>query len=277
MNAGRQVVVRPIRPKTVHDLERLWRGLQALGSDDRTFQAYTNRSGQMFLAGMGELHLQVIIDCLKSHFGLDIAAGKAEVAYRETITADADGEATYVSYADGRGHYVHVKLHLSPGEPSTGYVFASREPTVADATSRAIEKGVRDVMMAGSLAGCPMDDLRVDLCDVSSGESVASEEAFSAAGAAACRDGVNKARPVLLEPIVRVEINLPDEFAPDVTTDLEQRGAEWQSDEVRRSTRVIVVRAPMSRMLGYGDDLRRRTDGRGAHSMRLDGYQRVTR
>jgi elongation factor G len=278
MNATKPVIALPIRPRTAGDLERLWEGLQALGSDDHAFHAYTDRGGQIFLAGMGELHLRIIVDRLKQEFGLDAVTGNAEVAYRETITADADGEGKHVSYGAGRGHYAHVKLRLSPGQPGAGYVFANRaERALPDVISSAVDEGVRDAMTTGGVAGCPVDDICVDLCEASFDETGASAEAFRTAGAMAFQDGVKKAKPVLLEPVMRVEINVPDDLARDVLEDLARRDTELQSEDVRGSTRVVTVRARMSRMLGYATALRAQTNGRGAHSMRLDGYQRVKR
>jgi elongation factor G len=278
MEIVKPVVAVSIRPKDPDDHQRLWRGLQALASDDSTFHVYTDREGRTVLAGMGELHLRIIIDRLRREFGVELVVGMAEVVCRETITTAADGEANCVSYADGRGQYVHVKLHLAPGQPGTGYVFANRaESDVADAICHAVDQGVREAIRQGIMARGVVDDLSVDLREISFQEGAASEEAFRVAGAMAFREAAKNAKPVLLEPVMRVEINVPEDMARYVMDDLARRGAEWISEETLNSTRAITVRALMSRMLGFGVELRQRTNGRGAHSMRVDAYQRSDR
>lgn len=227
---------------------------------------------------MGELQLQIIVDRLKREFGLDAVTGNVGVAYRETITANADGEGRHISSAGGRGSYAYVKIHLSQGQPGTDYVFTNRtESALPDPIIQAVDQGIRDAATSGSVVGYPVDDISIDLFEVSFHETGASEDGFRTAGAMAFRDALRNAKPVMIEPIMWIETNVPKDLARDVVDNLARRGAELQSEDRRRSTRVTTARARMSQMLGYGVELRQQTAGRGTHSMRVDGYRRVER
>ena len=277
-NTPHPVVTTVIRPGSDDDRERLWRGLQALGAEDPTIRVQTDRDGQIWIAGMGELHLHIVIDRLRREFGVGAVSRRPEVAYRQTVGSAADGEGQYASLDAGGRVYASVSLHVSPVPAGTGYVFAAPAGgTIADAVSRAVDAGVREAMASG-VADRPIDDVCVELRVVSFDEGAgALDDALRRAAAMACRSACEKAHLVLLEPVMRVEVTAPDTFAAEVMGDLARRGARLEHDELRAATRVIVVRASMSDLLGYPNELGRRTSGRGACTMRVDGYQPVER
>lgn len=278
MNTTHPVVATAILPTSDDDRERLWRGLQALGAEAPAIRAYTDRDGRTWIAGMGELHLHIVIDRLRREFGVDTVFRRPEVAYRQTVGSDADGEGRYTSLETGGRVYAHVSLHISPVAAGTGYVFATHAGrTFSDAVSREVDAGIRQAMASG-VADRPIDDICVELRDASLEEPAGGlGDALRRAAAMAFRNAFVKAHLALVEPVMRVEVTVPEEFAAEVMGDLARRGARWEHDELRAATRVIAIRAAMSDLLGYPDELRRRTNGRGGCTMRVDGYRPVER
>ncbi|HEX7085562.1 MAG TPA: elongation factor G [Vicinamibacterales bacterium] len=270
------VISLAIEPKTKGDQEKLGIGLQKLMQEDPTFRVNTDeQTGQVVIRGMGELHLEIIVDRLKREFNVDAVVGKPQVAYKETLTRPADGEMKYAKQTGGRGQYGHVKIHVYPGEPGTGYVFESTifGGAIPKEYIKPVEDGIREALTRGVLAGYPIDDVKVELYDGSYHEVDSSEMAFKIAGSMAFQDAAKKAKPVLLEPIMRVEVVVPKEYLGDVMGDLASRRGRIQSQEDRGGTQIVNARVPLSEMFGYATDLRSRTQGRATYSMHFDAYE----
>jgi elongation factor G len=270
------VISLAIEPKTKGDQEKLGVGLQKLMQEDPTFRVNTDeQTGQVVIRGMGELHLEIIVDRLKREFNVDAVVGKPQVAYKETLTRPADGEMKYAKQTGGRGQYGHVKIHVFPGEPGTGYVFESAifGGAIPKEYIKPVEDGIREALTRGVLAGYPIDDVRVELYDGSYHEVDSSEMAFKIAGSMAFQDAAKKAKPVLLEPIMRVEVVVPKEYLGDVMGDLASRRGRIQSQDDRGGTQIVNARVPLSEMFGYATDLRSRTQGRATYSMHFDAYE----
>jgi len=269
-----------IQPKTEADREKLARGLQTLMAEDSTIRVQTDQqTGQVIIAGMGELHLEIILDRLKREFNVEAFVGRPQIAYKEALTRPADGEMKYRRQTGGRGEYGHCKIHVYPGEPGTGYIFENTivGGSIPTAFITPINEGIKEARTQGVVAGYPIDDVRVELYDGSYHVVDSTDMAFRIAGAMAFRDAANKARPVLLEPIMHVEVIVPREYTDDVLGGLSSRRVQAQSQEDRGGTQIITARAPLSEMFGYASDLRSRTQGRATWSMHLDGYDRVDR
>jgi elongation factor G len=267
-----------IDPKTKSDHEKLGVGLQTLMAEDPTLRVQTDqRTGQVIISGMGELHLEIIVDRLKREFSIEARVGRPQVAYKETLTRPADGEMRYAKQTGGRGQYGHCKIHVYPGEPGTGYVFENEivGGAIPKEFIRPIDEGIKEALARGVLAGYPIDDVKVELYDGSYHEVDSSGMAFKIAGSMAFLDAAKKARPVLLEPIMLVEVVGPSEYMGEVTGNLLSRRGRIQSQEDRGGTHIINARAPLSEMLGYATDLRSRTRGRATYSMHLDCFERV--
>ncbi|MBW8712471.1 MAG: elongation factor G [Acidobacteria bacterium] len=255
MDFPEPVISLAIEPKTKADQEKLGQGLGKLMAEDPTFRVKTDQAtGEVVIAGMGELHLEIIVDRLKREFNVEAHVGRPQVAYKETLTRPADGEMKYAKQTGGRGAYGHVKIHLFPGEPGTGYIFEN-------------ERGV--------LAGYPVDDVRIVLYDGSYHDVDSSEMAFKIAGSMAFQDAAKKAKPVLLEPVMRVEVVVPKEHMGDVMGNLSSRRGQIQSQEDRGGTQIIKARVPLSEMFQYSTDLRSRTQGRATYSMHFDRYEQA--
>jgi len=270
------VISLAIEPKTKADQEKLGTGLQKLMAEDPTFRVNTDQqTGQTVIAGMGELHLEIIVDRLKREFGVEASVGKPQVAYKETLTRAADGEGRYVRQTGGRGQYGHAKIHLFPGEPGTGYIFENE--IIGGAVPREyikpIDEGIKEALTRGVLAGYPVDDVRIELYDGSYHDVDSSEMAFKIAGSMAFQDAAKKAKPVLLEPVMRVEVVVPKDYMGDVMGNLASRRGQIQSQEDRGGTQIISARVPLSEMFGYATDLRSRTQGRATYSMHFDRYE----
>ena len=265
-----------IRPKTEADRERLARGVTTLMADDPTMSVDTDpATGEVVIAGMGELHLEIIVDRLKREFHVEASVSRPQVAYKETLTRPADGEGRYVRHGDGRGQYAHAKVHLYPGEPGSGYVFENRitGSAIPKVFIKPIDEGIREALTGGVLAGYPVDDVRVVLYDGSYHDIESSELTFRIAGIMAFHDAARKAEPVLLEPVMRVEVVAPTECMGDVMGNLSSRRGQIQSKEERDGTERIDARVPLSQMFGYASDLRVRTRGRGTFAMQFACYQ----
>jgi elongation factor G len=278
MDFPEPVISLAIEPKTKSDQEKLGVGLQKLMAEDPTFRVNTDvQTGQVIIRGMGELHLEIIVDRLKREFSVEATVGKPQVAYKETLTRPADGEMKYAKQTGGRGQYGHVKIHLYPGEPGTGYVFEDEivGGAIPKEFIKPVNEGIKEALTRGVLAGYPIDDVRIELYDGSYHDVDSSEMAFKIAGSMAFQDAAKKARPVLLEPVMRVEVVVPKEYMGDVMGNLSSRRGQIQSQEDRGGTQIIASRVPLSEMFGYATDLRSRTQGRATYSMHFDRYEQA--
>ncbi|MDE3119578.1 MAG: elongation factor G [Nitrospirota bacterium] len=272
------VIAMAIEPKTKQDQEKLGFSLQKLAQEDPSFRVHTDEeTGQTIIAGMGELHLEIIVDRLLREFKVDANVGKPEVAYRETIRGTAEHEAKYIKQTGGRGQYGHVILTVEPAESGVGFEFVNK--IVGGAIPReyipAIEKGVKERMESGVLAGYPLRDVRVKLIDGSYHDVDSNEMAFKIAGSMALNEACKKANPVLLEPIMKVEVLVPQEFMGDVIGNLNGRRGKVHGIKVRAGAQAIEAAVPLSEMFGYATDLRSRTQGRATYSMEFDRYEPV--
>ena len=278
MDFPEPVIALAIEPKTKGDQEKLGVGLQKLMAEDPTFRVKTDeQTGQVVISGMGELHLEIIVDRLKREFNVEASVGKPQVAYKETLTRPADGEMKYAKQTGGRGQYGHAKIHLFPGEPGSGYVFENEvtQGSIPKEYIKPIDEGIKEALTRGVLAGYPIDDVRIVLYDGSYHDVDSSEMAFKIAGSMAFQDAAKKAKPVLLEPIMRVEVVVPKDYMGDVMGDLASRRGRIQSQEDRGGTQIINARVPLSEMFGYATDLRSRTQGRATYSMHFDRYEQA--
>jgi elongation factor G len=278
MDFPEPVISLAIEPKTKADQEKLGQGMQKLMAEDPTFRVKTDQqTGEVVISGMGELHLEIIVDRLKREFNVEASVGRPQVAYKETLTRPADGEEKYAKQTGGRGQYGHVKIHLYPGEPGSGFVFENEITggTIPKEYIKPVEEGIREALTRGVLAGYPVDDVRIELYDGSFHEVDSSEMAFKIAGSMAFQEAAKKAKPVLLEPMMRVEVVVPKEHLGDVMGNLSSRRGHIQSQEDRGGTQIINARVPLSEMFGYATDLRSRTQGRATYSMHFDRYEQA--
>jgi elongation factor G len=273
------VIFVAIEPKTKADEEKLSTSLQKLAEEDPTFRVHANEeTGQTIISGMGELHLEIIVDRLLREFSVDANVGRPQVAYRETIRdAVARAEGRFVRQTGGRGQYGHVIISLEPTEPGEGFVFESR--IVGGVIPRdyipAVSEGIQEAMSTGVLAGYPMVDVKASLLDGSYHEVDSSDLAFKIAGSLALKNAAAKAHPVLLEPVMSVEVVTPPEFMGDVMSDLNSRRGHIDGMEQRASGQVIVATVPLSTMFGYATTLRSMTQGRATYSMQFKRYAAV--
>jgi elongation factor G len=272
------VISLAIEPKTKADQEKLGHGLGKLKAEDPTFHVKTDEeTGQVVISGMGELHLEIIVDRLKREFSVEASVGKPQVAYKETITRPSEGEGRYIKQTGGRGQYGHAKIRMIPRKPGEGYEFENEivGGSIPKEFIKPIDQGIREAMTTGVVAGYPMDDVRIELYDGSYHDVDSNEMAFKIAGSMAFKDAAKKAHPVLLEPIMRVEVVVPEEYMGDVIGDITSRRGHLQSMEARGGSQVINARVPLSEMFGYATDIRSRTQGRGAYSMHFDRYEQL--
>jgi elongation factor G len=276
MDFPEPVISLAIEPRTKADQEKLGQGLQKLMAEDPTFRVNTDQqTAQTIIRGMGELHLEIIVDRLKREFNVEATVGKPQVAYKETLTRPADGEMKYAKQTGGRGQYGHAKIHLYPGEPGTGYIFENKivGGAIPKEYIKPVDEGIKEALTRGVLAGYPIDDVRVELYDGSYHDVDSSEMAFKIAGSMAFQDAAKKAKPVLLEPVMRVEVVVPKDYLGDVMGNLSSRRGHIQAQEDRGGTQIIQARVPLSEMFGYATDLRSRTQGRATYSMHFDRYE----
>ncbi|WP_447984212.1 elongation factor G [Nitrospira sp. Nam74] len=272
------VISMAIEPKTKQDQEKLGFSLQKLAQEDPSFRVRTDEeTAQTIIAGMGELHLEIIVDRLMREFKVEANVGKPEVAYRETIRRHAEAEGKYIKQTGGRGQYGHVVLTVEPSEPGKGFEFVNK--IVGGSIPReyvpAIEKGVRERMETGVLAGYPMRDVRVTVIDGSYHDVDSNEMAFKIAASMGFQDACRRADAVLLEPIMKVEVLVPQEYMGDVIGNLNGRRGKIQGIKVRAGSQAIDAAVPLSEMFGYATDLRSRTQGRATYSMEFDRYEQV--
>jgi elongation factor G len=278
MDFPEPVISLAIEPKTKSDQEKLGVGLAKLKAEDPTFHVKTDEeTGQVVIAGMGELHLEIIVDRLKREFSVEASVGAPQVAYKETITRAAEGEGKWIKQSGGRGQYGHAKIRVIPRKPGEGYEFVNEivGGSIPKEFIKPIDQGVREAMTTGFLAGYPMDDVKVELFDGSYHDVDSNEMSFKFAGSMAFKDAAGKAHPVLLEPVMRVEVVVPEEYMGDVIGDVTKRRGHIQSMETRGGSQVINARVPLAQMFGYATDIRSRTQGRGSYSMHFDRYEQA--
>ncbi len=267
-----------IEPKTKADQDKLGNALSKLAQEDPSFRVrFDEETGQTLISGMGELHLEIIVDRLRREFKVDANVGKPHVAYKETIRKPAKAEGKYIKQTGGRGQYGHVVLEIEPLEPGGGFVFEDR--IVGGVVPRefipSVEKGVREAMETGVLAGYPMVDVKVKLVDGSYHEVDSSDMAFKIAASMAFKEAASKAKPVLLEPIMKVEVIVPEEYMGEVIGDLNSRRGKIQSIGERKNAKVIDALVPLAEMFGYATVLRSLTQGRGTFTMQFSHYEEV--
>jgi len=278
MDFPEPVISLAIEPKTKADQEKLGQGMSKLMGEDPTFRVATDeQTGQVVIRGMGELHLEIIVDRLKREFGVEASVGKPQVAYKETLTAPAEGHGRFVRQTGGRGQFGEAKIRVIPLPPGTGYQFENEivGGSVPKEYIKPIDQGIQEALTRGILAGYPIDDVRIELYDGSYHEVDSSEMAFKIAGSMAFQDAAKKAKPVLMEPIMRVEVVCPKDYLGDVMGNLAARRGRIQSQENRGGTEIIAARVPLSDMFGYATDLRSRTQGRATYSMHFDRYEQA--
>lgn len=267
-----------IEPKTKADQEKLSQSLAKLAQEDPSFRvSFDEETGQTIIAGMGELHLEIIVDRLLREFKVSANVGKPQVAYKETIRAAARAEGKFVRQSGGRGQYGHVVIEIEPAEAGKGFEFINKivGGIIPKEYIPAVEKGIKEALDSGVLAGYPVVDVKATLYDGSYHEVDSSEMAFKIAGSMAFKEAAKKAKPVLLEPIMSVEVVTPEEYMGDVMGDLNARRGRIQSMEKRGNSQVIRAEVPLSEMFGYATDLRSKTQGRATYTMQFSRYEEV--
>jgi elongation factor G len=267
-----------IEPKTKAGQEKMINALIKLAEEDPTFKTYTDsETGQTIIAGMGELHLEIIVDRMLREFKVEANVGKPQVAFKETIREKVTQEGKYVRQSGGKGQYGHCVIELEPKEPGTGYEFVDKivGGTIPKEYIQPINNGIKEAALGGVLAGYEVVDFKVTLIDGSYHDVDSSEMAFKIAGSMAFKEAVRKAKPVLLEPIMKVEVSLPDEYMGDIMGNVNSRRGSLLGTEIRNGTTIINAEIPLSDMFGYATDLRSRTQGRGTFTMQFCKYHEV--
>jgi elongation factor G len=273
------VIAVAIEPKTKGDQDKLGAGLQRLTEEDPTFQVRTDdETGQTLISGMGELHLEIIVDRLLREFKVDANVGRPQVAYRETVGKAVEKVVgRFVRQTGGRGQYGHVVVNLEPAEPGEGYEFLDK--IVGGKIPReyipAVDLGIQEAMESGVLAGYPVVDVRISLVDGSYHDVDSSEMAFKVAGSMAFKEGLKRAKPKLLEPVMAVEVVTPEDYLGDVMGNLNSRRGRVEHLEPRGNAQAIRARVPLAEMFGYATDLRSMTQGRATFTMQFDRYEEV--
>lgn len=267
-----------IEPASKGDQDKMGIALSKLAEEDPTFKAYTDEeTGQTIISGMGELHLDIIVDRMKREFKVEANVGKPMVSYKETIRQKVDGEGKFVRQSGGRGQYGHAVISLEPLEPGSGFQFESKivGGAVPKEYVKPIEDGIKEAMTNGILAGYEMVDIKATLVDGSYHDVDSSEMAFKVAGSMAFKNCAEKAKPVILEPIMRIEITVPEEYMGDVMGDLNSRRGRIEGMEANGNSQIIRGFVPLSEMFGYATDLRSKTQGRGTYTMQSDHFEEV--
>ena len=267
-----------IEPKTKIGQEKMGLALAKLAEEDPTFKTYTNpETGQTIIAGMGELHLEIIVDRLLREFKVEANVGRPQVSYKETVTKTADVDCKHAKQTGGSGQYAHVKIKLYPREPGEGFEF--KNSIVGGAIPKdyipAVQAGIEEAMQAGPLAGYNVVDVGVELYDGSAHEVDSSDMAFKVAGSKAFKEAVMKANPVLLEPIFKVEVTVPDNYMGDVIGDISARRGRIEGSDIENGAAQVRGYVPLSEMFGYATDLRSRTQGRGIYTMQFDHFEKL--
>ena len=272
------VISLAIEPKTQTDQGKLGVGLAKLTAEDPTFLVQTDdQTGQVVISGMGELHLEILVDRLQREFGVEATAGRPQVAYKETLTRSAVSEGRYVKQTGGRGQYGHVKIRVVPGPPGKGFEFVNDivRGAIPREYIKPVEEGIREAMTIGVLAGYPIEDVSVSLYDGSYHQVDSSEMAFKVAGSMAFKAAAREAGAALLEPVMRIEIVVPEQYMGDIISDLNTRRGRVGSMEAKGGTQIVTARVPLATMFGYVTDMRSRTQGRATFSMHFDRYEQV--
>ncbi len=272
------VIQLAVEPKTKADQEKMGMAIQKLAQEDPTFRVNTDpETGQTILSGMGELHLEIIVDRMMREFGVGANVGKPQVAYRETIRKNSEAEGRHVKQTGGHGQYGHVKIRVEPLPPGGGFEFVNEISggRVPREYIGPTEVGIKEALEGGILAGYPMSDLKVTLYDGSYHDVDSSEMAFKVAGSLAIKEAARKAKPVLLEPIMAVEVVVPEQYMGDVIGDLNSRRGRIEGMQLRGTTQIIKSMVPLSEMFGYATDVRSRTQGRGSFTMHFGRYEEV--
>jgi len=278
MDFPEPVISVAIEPKTKAAQEKMTMALLKLAEEDPTFKTYTDQeTGQTIIAGMGELHLEIIVDRLRREFNVDCNVGKPQVAYKETITKPVKIEGKFIRQSGGRGQYGHVWLEMEPAPRGEGYTFENRivGGVIPKEYIPAVDAGVQEAMQNGVLGGYPVIDVKVALVDGSYHEVDSSDMAFKIAGSIAFKEGMKKANPVLLEPIMKVEVVVPEEYMGDIIGDINARRGRVEGMEARAGAQVIRAFVPLAEMFGYATDLRSKTQGRGTYTMQFHHYEEV--
>jgi elongation factor G len=267
-----------IEPRSKADQDKLSESLRRLSDEDPTFRVLTNEeTGQTIIAGMGELHLEILVDRMKREFNVQANVGKPVVAYRETIRQRCEAEGKFIRQTGGRGQYGHVVMALSPGEQNSHFTFEDKTVggTVPKEYIKSVERGAREALESGVSSGYPIVDVRVELLDGSYHEVDSSELAFQTAASMAAREAVKRGRPALLEPVMRVEIMCPEDYTGDVIADVTRRRGRLEGMEHMGVLHKLHALVPLAEMFGYANDLRSRTQGRASHSMEFAHYEEV--
>jgi elongation factor G len=269
-----------IEPKTKADIDKLSRALQALAKEDPTFRvAVDPETNQTIISGMGELHLEILVDRMLREFNVEANVGNPQVAYRETIRKSTVQEGKYIRQSGGKGQYGHVVIEVEPGPPGSGLEFVSKivGGVIPKEYIPAVEQGVREACEGGVLAGYPVIDLKVTLVDGSYHEVDSSEMAFKFAGSIAIKEGVMKCAPVLLEPMMKVEVEVPEAYLGDIMGNLNSRRGQIEGMSSEGGVAKVTAKVPLAEMFGYATDIRSMTQGRGVFTMEFSHYDEVPR
>jgi elongation factor G len=278
MDFPEPVIAVAIEPKTKADQEKMGVALNKLAQEDPTFRIHTDPdTAQTIISGMGELHLEIIVDRMMREFNVGANVGKPQVAYKETIRAKADAEGKYIRQTGGRGQYGHVRITVEPSGVGAGFVFENAivGGSIPREYIKPVEQGIKEAMESGVLAGYEVKDVKITLYDGSYHEVDSSEIAFKIAGSMAFKEGCRKAKPTLLEPVMKVEVVIPEEYMGSVNGDLNSRRGRIEETEMRPGTQIIRALVPLSSMFGYATDLRSRTQGRATYTMHFAHYEEV--
>jgi elongation factor G len=269
-----------IEPRTAGDMDKLSQALERLAQEDPSFTAGVDpETGQTIISGMGELHLEILADRVRREFNVDANVGNPQVSYRETISAKAVVETRHVRQTGGSGEFAVVKLEVMPGEPGAGFTFENTVSagTIPKAFVQAVEQGCREASESGVIAGFPVVDVKARLIGAETHDADSSDRAFKIAGSLAMRDGLSEAKPILLEPVMAVEIVTPEQFVGAVQGDINSRHGQIQGVDLRADTQVLKVEVPLSKMFGYVSDLRSITQGRASYTMQFSRYAQVSK
>ncbi|NDA74835.1 MAG: elongation factor G, partial [Synechococcaceae bacterium WB8_3_299] len=269
-----------VEPKTKGDMEKLSKALQSLSEEDPTFRVRTDpETSQTVIAGMGELHLEILVDRMLREFKVEANIGAPQVSYRETIRGSSKGEGKFARQTGGKGQYGHVVIQMEPGEPGTGFVFENKivGGIVPKEYIGPAEAGMKETCQSGVIAGYPLIDVKVSMIDGSYHDVDSSEMAFKIAGSMAFKDGVKKCNPVLLEPMMKVEVEIPEDYLGSVIGDLSSRRGQVEGQSIDNGTSKVQSKVPLAEMFGYATQLRSMTQGRGIFSMEFSHYEEVPR
>ncbi|MDD2451813.1 MAG: elongation factor G, partial [Sulfurovum sp.] len=267
-----------VEPKTKADQEKMGIALGKLAAEDPSFRVSTDEeSGQTIISGMGELHLEIIVDRMKREFKVEAEVGAPQVAYRETIRKSVEKEYKYAKQSGGRGQFGHVFLRIEPQEPGAGYLFVDeiKGGVIPKEFIGPVDKGIQEALGRGIQAGYPVEDVKVTLYDGSYHDVDSSEMAFKLAGSMGFREGAKMANPVILEPLMKVEVEVPEDYMGDVIGDVSKRRGQVNGMDDRAGNKIVNAFVPLSEMFGYSTDLRSMTQGRATYSMEFDHYEEV--